>query len=91
MDYSAFQIAGVSIIALAIGLTQAAKKLGLRGNGAFAFALLTATLTAALYQAIALDLIPSPILPWISVLVFGLGGGLAATGLYDLSQGRPNN
>jgi hypothetical protein len=90
MDYSAFQIAGVSIIALTIGLTQAAKKFGLKGNGAFAFALATGTLTAALYQAIALDLIPPPILPWISVAFFGLGGGLAATGLYDLSQGRPN-
>jgi hypothetical protein len=48
--------------------------------------LLAGVSVAALILGIELGLIPPEALPWIEVAVFGVGGSLAVTGLYDLAK-----
>ena len=84
MQYAEMGIAGVLIIPLVLGWVEAAKKLGVNGKGSFVMALVLGCLFAALWQAINTGLIPETVLPWVRVAVVGLGGGVAATGLYDL-------
>jgi hypothetical protein len=79
-------LAGVSVAALILGIVEAAKKFGVTGNGSFALALVLGVALFGLSKAIELGLIPPEALPWIEVAVFGLGGSLAVTGLYDLAK-----
>lgn len=81
-------LAGVSVFALVLGIVEAAKRFGVTGNGSFALALALGTALFGLSKAIELGLIPPDALPWIEVAVFGLGGSLAITGLYDLMNQR---
>lgn len=79
-------IAGVSLIPLIMGWVQVAKKLGVDGNWSLILSLLLGGLFTALWQAMGSGLIPEPWIPWINVGVVGLGGALAAGGLYDLGK-----
>jgi hypothetical protein len=86
VDFSQIAIGGVSMILLVLGWVEAAKKLGLEGKWLTVLALVLGTLLAGLWKALSAGLIPAPAVPWIEVAVVGLGGGLAATGLYDLAK-----
>lgn len=85
-DFSQIAIGGVGMIVLIVGWVEAAKKLGLSGNWPLILSLILGTLLGGLWKAMQMQLIPAAAIPWIEVGVFGLGGGLAASGLYDLSK-----
>lgn len=86
MDFGSFEIGGVGVIVLVLGLTEAAKRLGVTGKGSQVLALCLGAFFVGLSAAIGCDLIPVVALPWIEVGVMGLGGALAATGIYDLGK-----
>lgn len=83
-DFALFEIGNISMIVLVIGLVEAAKKLGLRGSACQVLAIALGALMIGLSQAIQLDMIPADTLPWIDIVIVGLGGGLAASGIFDL-------
>lgn len=77
-------IAGISLLLLIPGIVEAAKEFGIGGKASLALSLGLGVLFFGLAQAIGGGLIPAPYLPWIDVVVYGLGGGLAVSGYYDL-------
>lgn len=86
MDFGSFIIGGIPVIVLVIGIVEACKNFGVTGKWSQVLALALGAFFVGLAQAINAGLIPSAALPWIEVVVIGIGGGLAATGLYDLSR-----
>jgi len=86
MDFGAFLIGGISVIALVLGIVEAAKRWGLAGKWCQVLALVLGTMFVALSQAIQVGIVPAAWVPWIEVVVIGLGGGLAATGVFDLAN-----
>lgn len=86
MDFSTMEIGGVAIPALVLGWVAAAKELGLKGKRLTMLAIGLSTLCAGLWQALMQGLIPLAAVPWITVIVTGLGGGVALTGWYDLTK-----
>ena len=86
IDFGALQIGGVTLILLILGWVEAAKRLGIKDRGSFIMALVCGCLFAGLWQAMNTGLVPEVALPWIRVVVVGLGGGIATTGLYDIGK-----
>jgi hypothetical protein len=79
-----FEIGGIPLLALVPGIVEASKTFGLKGPACQALSITLGTVFIGLGQAIELSLIPIAWLPWITVLVVGLGGGLAVSGYYTL-------
>jgi len=88
MQLNTMLLGAVGIIPLVLGLVEAAKKLGVKGDASFALALGLGAAFAAYLEAVAQGLIPASVQPYVSVAVVGIAGGLAATGLYDFATGR---
>jgi len=86
IDFGQLAIGGVNLILLVLGWVEAAKRLGISGQGSFIMALVCGVLFAGLWQAMNTGLVPEVALPWIRVVIVGLGGGVAATGIYDLGK-----
>ena len=87
MDWSGFEIGGVSLLALVPGIVEFCKSaLGIKDRAAEALTVGLGCGFIGLAQAIALELVPVVALPWITVGVVGLGGGLAIAGYYKLVQ-----
>ena len=86
IDFSTFEIGGIPILLLIPGLVEAAKHFGINGKRSTLLALLIGSLLVGLSQAINLALVPESVLPWLTVIVVGTGGGLAVTGYYDLAN-----
>ena len=89
VEYSQVAIGGMAVIPMVIGLMQFAKKLGLQGNKLVITAFGVLSGFGGVAGAVSEGLIPAPVLPWIRVVMFGLGFavyGMAAMGLYDLSK-----
>jgi hypothetical protein len=86
MDFTTLEIGGIPILLLIPGLVEAAKHFGINGKRSTALALLLGFWLVGLAQAINLALVPEAALPWLSVVVVGIGGGLAVTGYYDLAN-----
>lgn len=76
-----FEINGISIVLLIVGLVELVKKFGVEGNKLTAISVLIGVLVGVTYKLY--TMIPA-VAPWIEVAVIGLAFGLAATGLYDL-------
>ena len=70
----------------AVSTTVIAKRLGISGQGSFIMALVCGVVFGALYQAMNTGLVPEAALPWIRVVIVGLGFAVAATGLYDIGK-----
>ena len=85
MEFPTIVLGAVGIIPMVLGIVEAAKKLGIEGKGSFGLAIGLGGAFAALGESMAQGLIPAVALPWIAVGVAGIGGGLAATGLYDFA------
>lgn len=79
-------IGGILVIPLVLGIVEFAKNLGLQGRACQVLAVVLGAFFIGLSQAIQMGLIPEIALPWISVVVFGIGGGMATVGLYDYSK-----
>jgi len=86
VDFKTLVLGTLGIIPMALGIVEAAKRFGVNGNKSFALALFIAGAFAGLAEAIAQGLIPAAAMPWVSVGFAVIGGGLAATGLYDLAK-----
>jgi hypothetical protein len=83
-----FAIGGVAVIALVVGIVEAAKRFGLKGKACEAVALGLGVVFVALAYGMVEGLIPAvatPFITWAVVAIFGgLAIGFAATGHYDL-------
>lgn len=86
MDYASLAIGGVAVIPLIVGLVEFAKRLGLQGEGCTVLSAVLGFVFIALAYSIESGMMPEAAVPWIILFVVGLGGGLAAAGLYDLSK-----
>lgn len=86
MDFGTFEIGEIGVIVLVLGIVEAAKRLGVKGKGSQILALASGAFFVGLSAAIGRDLIPAVVLPWVEIVVVGLGGALAATGVYDLGK-----
>lgn len=85
MDWSSFEIGGVSLLLLVPGIVQFSKSVfGIKDRAAEALTVGLGVGFIGLAQAIALKLVPDAAMPWITVAVVGLGGGLAIAGYYKL-------
>lgn len=83
-DFNLFEIGGISVIVLVIGIVEAAKKWGVSGRGCQVMAMTLGAVLIGLSQALTQGLIPETAIPWINIVVLGLGGGLAASGVFDV-------
>jgi len=81
------QLAEFALVLLIPGIVETSKKFGLKGNGALAEAIVLGVLFVALAEAINQSLVPAMAMPWIRVVVMGIGGGVAAGGYFDLFKG----
>jgi hypothetical protein len=86
-----FVVAGVGIIPLVLGLVQFAKKLGVEGNGSLVLAVVLGFIFSGLAYAMQSGIIPEAALPYISLVIVALSGGLGAAGLYDLGKNWSGN
>jgi hypothetical protein len=78
-------IAGVPLIVMVLGLVEFSKQLGVKGKGLMVLAMVVGTLFYGTHKAA--EMYPV-IAPWLELVVYGLGGGVAATGIYDLINKR---
>lgn len=79
-------VAGIPLLAIVIGLVQFIKGFGLNGNAVKALSIAIGLLLGGAYQYTVAA--PVDFAGWFSIVVFGLGLGLVASGLYNANQGR---
>lgn len=79
-------IAGIPLLAVVIGLVQFIKGFGLSGNTVKLLSLTVGLLLGGGYQY-SLGA-PVDFAGWFALVVFGLGLGLVASGLYDAAKGK---
>jgi len=85
VDWSGFEIGGVSLLALVPGIVEFCKSaLGVKDRAAECLTVGLGCGFIGLAQAISAGLVPDAAMPWITVAVVGLGGGLAIAGYYKL-------
>ena len=88
-DFQALAIGGVLIIPLVLGLVEFSKRLGVSGNWSTIEAFALAAAFGMVAHAIETGMMPHAAIPWVQMVVVGLGAGiagLAATGIYDLGR-----
>ena len=78
-----FSIGNIALIPLVLGWVQFAKEMGLSGKG---LRVLAVALGVFAFAALRLGEMYPDANIWIEFVVFAAGGGLAATGLYDLGK-----
>jgi len=84
MDFGAFTIGGMSVLVLVLGIVEAAKRFGVQGKASEGLAIGLGFLFVAVAVAIQRGLIGPAAAEIVEIVVIGLGGALAATGVYDL-------
>lgn len=77
-------VAGIPLLILVIGLVQWIKDYGLQGKNAKLASLLIGLLLGFGYNLSVK--IPVNFADWFTVLVFGLGLGVVASGIYDVAN-----
>lgn len=81
-------VAGIPLLLIVIGLVQFIKGFGLNGNTVKGLSLAVGLVLGGGYQySIAT---PADFAGWFALVVFGLGLGLVASGLYDANSGVNN-
>jgi len=80
MDFSDAVVNGVPLLVIIIGLVEFAKKFGLTGEACTALSLALGLVLGMLYQL--QSGIPAGLAGWFGVVMYGLGMGLVASGLY---------
>jgi len=84
-------IGGIEVIALIFGIVEAAKEFGIKGKGSRLLALLLGFTFVGVSQAIAREMIPVNVIPYIELVVYSLAGALAAMGFYDFLKKKVLN
>ena len=87
-DFNLFELGGISVIVLVIGIVESAKRFGLSGKACQIVAMVLGAGLIGLAQAIEIGMIPVNLLPLINIVVKGVGGGLAAGGIFDILKLR---
>ena len=77
-------VAGIPLLLVVIGLVQFIKGFGVKGNGVRALSAGIGLLLGVGYQ-ISLAL-PVDFAGWFAAIVFGLGLGIVASGIYDAAN-----
>jgi hypothetical protein len=88
-DFASLAIGGVLLVPLVIGLVQVSKRLGVDGNWLIVEAFVLASGFGMLAYAINEGLVPALAVPWIRMVVVGLGSGvvgLVASGLVSFGK-----
>lgn len=78
-----FEIDGISVVLLIVGLVELVKRLGLKGNVLTLVSVIIGVLVGLGFKAY--GMFPD-VKPWVELAVSGIAFGLAATGLYDLTK-----
>lgn len=78
-------VGAVPLIVITLGLVEFSKRLGVKGKSLMVLAMVVGALFYGTQMAS--EMFPA-IAPWLNLVVFGLGGGLATTGIYDLVNKR---
>lgn len=79
-----FTIAGFSIAALTLGITQGVKSIfDIKGKTNQIIAIIVGFVLTSLAQGISNSLIPVNAIPYIEWLIISIGGGLSAIGVFD--------
>ena len=84
LEFDVSALAEFAILVLIPGIVETAKKLGIKDQGSLILSLVLGFLFVGLAQAITEGLIPQVAVPWINVVVVGLGGALSVSGYYDI-------
>ena len=85
MDIKAFTeaiVAGVPLLFVVIGLVQLSKKLGASGNALTLISMGIGLVLGVCYQLATVGF-PTNFGGWFAVIVYGLGLGIVASGVYD--------
>ena len=88
MSFETAALGVIGLVPMVLGIVEAAKRAGIEGKGSFFLALGVGFVFASYLEALAQGLIPAVVQPYVNVLVVGIAGALAVTGLYDLGTGR---
>lgn len=80
--YAEAAVAGVPLLFVVLGLVQWVKSFGVQGNALRGVAMAVGLLLGAGYQ-LAVVGFPADFAGWFAVVVFGLGLGVVASGVYD--------
>lgn len=88
MDFDAVVIGGVGVIVLIMGIVEACKTFGVTGKASRALAAGLGFLLIGIASAIQAGKVPAEVVPYIEIVVQGLGGAIAAMGLYDFLKKR---
>jgi hypothetical protein len=88
INFGELSVNGLSFMVLVVGIVRSAKTLGLAGRGLTVLAMMLGTGLAIGYQV---GMLYPQFKVWFDIVVFGLGGGVAGTGYYDMFKERwPN-
>ena len=88
MDFEAVGIGGVGVILLILGIVEAAKVFGVKGKASQATAAGLGFLLIGIASATEAGVIPAAAIPYIEIVIKGLGGAVAAMGIFDLLKKR---
>jgi hypothetical protein len=77
-------VAGIPLLAIVIGLVQFVKGFGLNGNAVQVASLVIGLVLGIGYQVSLAP--PADFAGWFATVIFGLGLGLVASGLYDANK-----
>lgn len=81
MDFGDAIVAGLPLVLVVMGLVEWLKEFGLQGNAIRIASMLIGIVFGVAYQ---LSLgVPSGFAEWFAAVVYGLGLGLVASGIYD--------
>lgn len=83
MDFSQALVGGIPLLLVVWGLVAFLKSLGMQGNALTGASLVTGLVLGMAYQ-FSTSGIPSTFDGWFGVVVYGLGLGIVASGLYDV-------
>lgn len=84
--FSSASVNGIPLVFVVVGLVQLIGRLGLKGQAQLLSSLLIGAGLGILYQVQAAGALPSDLASWISVLFYGLGLGVVASGLYETGK-----
>lgn len=84
MDFGSFTIGGIQVLVLVLGIVEAAKRWGVEGKSSEILAFVLGFVFIGVSAAIQAEIIPAVVVPYIELVIIGLGGALAATGVFDL-------
>lgn len=84
MDFSNALVAGIPLVLVVIGLVEWSKRLGVSGKPLMVLSMLIGVVLGVLYQFSQQPL--EGFSAWFGAVVYGLGLGLVASGIYDAAR-----